>query len=910
MAQPIWQTPAGNLGTIPEEVFYSVSLRAVDPENPLNPVRYRLISGELPGGIQLSANGTVEGTPNAKIIVQGVPFRIDQDLTSKFAIRAFTQKVVNGQPVVDRFVDQTFTITVAGQDIPAFVTPAGLIATFADAGPASVKIEFFDDDVGDDLTASLADGELPPGMTVGKDGTISGIIPPIATSNLYTFSIAVTDTKSSNLRSFSIQVNKSDQTKPFLTNALPSNLGTFRSDNFFAYQFKGFDFGEQTLEYVVVPGLGRELPPGTQLDSETGWLYGYFPELGLTENTYNFRIQVRERDTPSSISPEYDFSVKLIGLIDSQIEWITPENVGTIGNGEISTLKIEATNLANRSLQYRLAPGRYPIPDTGVYNKLPQGLELLPSGDIAGRVSFNTFSVDNGSTTFDKNSRTRFVRNETTFDMTFEFTANAYSSDGLISVFKNFVITVVRKYNEPFENLYIKAMPPQNDRDLINSLLQNSDIFPPKLMYRNEDLYFGVAKHVIYEHAFGLKTSTIEKYISSLYKNHYLKNLTIGSIETAQARDSNNNVIYEVVYSRIIGGMLNDLGQSVSKELTWPYPISIEGDPTPIDTVYPNSLINMRDQVNDVVGQVDTVLPLWMTSKQQDGRVLGFTPAWVIAYVKPGFGQQIAYNVRTQFGQELNKVDFKVDRYSLDRTLSKNWDPVAEMWVPVGAETTFDLVDHYRLIDDSTAPGGINYRVGDQILINGTQVGGLTPNNNIMLTVSEVDDLGGVIDAFCQGIAPLFSAGNTFTAVTGNNVQSGTGARFTIKRVNLAYFVEVSNDGGSGYTVGNQLVISGSVLGGANTVNDCLLEITNVGLNGEVLEFEINGLAAPGVGVYTNLNGTKIYGSGAQFDIVVHSNDPTIFDGNSLRFTAPVDNYTTSNQFDKYLVFPKRTILT
>ena len=44
-----------------------------------------------------------------------------------------------------------------------------------------------------------------------------------------------------------------------------------------------------------------------------------------------------------------------------------------------------------------------------------------------------------------------------------------------------------------------------------------------------------------------------------------------------------------------------------------------------VTTVYPNSLINMRDRVVDTVGQESTVLPQWMTTKQTDGRVLGFT---------------------------------------------------------------------------------------------------------------------------------------------------------------------------------------------------------------------------------------------------------------------------------------------
>jgi hypothetical protein len=98
----------------------------------------------------------------------------------------------------------------------------------------------------------------------------------------------------------------------------------------------------------------------------------------------------------------------------------------------------------------------------------------------------------------------------------------------------------------------------------------------------------------------------------------------------------------------------------------------------------------MRDQVIDVVGQISSKLPLWMKSKQSNGRVLGFTPAWVMCYVKPGRGQQVAYYVQTLFDGQLNSVDFKVDRYVLDAALSKNWDTTTQDWTPQPSLTTFD----------------------------------------------------------------------------------------------------------------------------------------------------------------------------------------------------------------------------
>jgi hypothetical protein len=338
-------------------------------------------------------------------------------------------------------------------------------------------------------------------------------------------------------------------------------------------------------------------------------------------------------------------------------------------------------------------------------------LELLSSGDIAGRVSFDTFALDLGTTTFDVTMNDLGIlseKTETTFDMVHTFTVQAFSVNGLINVSKVFSITVIRAYNEPYENLYIQAMPPLNDRALIQSLLQNADIFRPDLLYRSTDPNFGRATDVTYYHAFGLTASTYADYVSSLYENHYWKTLTLGEINVAQARNAAGQVIYEVVYSKIIDNLLNQNGESVSKQVTLPYPIN-EADSTEIDIVYPNSLINMRDQVIDTVGQVANILPIWMTSKQDNGRVLGFTPSWVLAYAIPGKGDQIAYYIRTEFGERLNLVDFEVDRYELDRLLTKNWDPIADStggaWVPTPAETYFDLLPG---ITTTTTPSWFN----------------------------------------------------------------------------------------------------------------------------------------------------------------------------------------------------------
>jgi hypothetical protein len=76
--------------------------------------------------------------------------------------------------------------------------------------------------------------------------------------------------------------------------------------------------------------------------------------------------------------------------------------------------------------------------------------------------------------------------------------------------------------------------------------------------------------------------------------------------------------------------------------------------------------------------------------------VLGFTAAWVICYTKPGESSRIAYNISTRFEDQLNAIDFDVDRYILDRSQTYDWYPYddstqAGKWIPYPpTETQFD----------------------------------------------------------------------------------------------------------------------------------------------------------------------------------------------------------------------------
>ena len=713
---PNWVTPAGTLGTIPEGVFYSVPLVATADST----VRYRVIAGRLPPGIQINETGVLSGNPAAVSTVQGVPLDVVRDTTSQFAVRAYTERVVSGVTVIDKLADRTFSLTIAGISTVYWTTPSGTIGTYFDGSQITdLTVSYTDPDVYATNIVTLIAGALPAGLRVSTAGVISGYIAPNSNATLtsvtYSFTLRVSNGVSSDTRTFSIQVYArstmtADNTHvtadntfitadtvpvqpPIITTPVGS-IGSTRSDNFYAFEFAGLDFAGNPFEFVNITAL----PPGLTLDPNSGWMYGYIPYAGILSNEYSFDLVIREVDNPTNYSNPYAFSLTINGPVNSDVVWTTPtdeverarvpSSLGSIENGATSTFYVEAVNVSGISLQYRLL--------SGSASRLPQGLQLLTSGHIAGRVSFDTFCLDGGTTVFDANLNT--VRQPTTFDMVATFTVNAFSVNGLVNVNKTFSIRVVRRYQQPFDNLYIQAMPPQNDRDLLSSLLQNPTIFTPSLIYRNDDPNFGVARNVVYNHAYGLTAATYDDYVASMNLNHYWKNLVLGEIKTAQALDDAGNVIYEVVYSEVVDDLVNNDGTSVSKEVVLPFPIN-RNTINEIDAVYPNSLQNMRDQVIDVVGQVSNVLPRWMLSRQANGQILGFTRAWVIAYTNPGQSGQIAYNIQTQFDTQLNLVDFTADRYEVDNFLTKNWNREQQHWGYAGdpvtpyppSLTTFDM---------------------------------------------------------------------------------------------------------------------------------------------------------------------------------------------------------------------------
>lgn len=503
---------------------------------------------------------------------------------------------------------------------------------------------------------------------------------------------------------------------PVLRN-VSSILPTGRQDSYYAFKFDGydFDFGTTGLVYSLVDTLGtydgspfdplNEDPsnngepgsfdlvsattsnlPGVELDADTGWLYGKLDPQSSTYEEYSFGVKVCKTlgNVTYCSTPRY-FTLPVLGDPNSVITWITPNDLGTINNGTVSEIYLEAVSAAGKEVVYSLVDRK------GVSCRLPQGLKLLPSGELSGRVTFEAFGLDDYTTTFDNK--------KLTIDMTYNFRVRAEAIDGTSSAERTFTIRMNVIDEEPYENLYLKALPSLEQRQIYKNLIINQDIFNPDFIYRPTDPYYGVQEDLKMLFLPGLTASELSEYQTAMAHNHYTKTYTFGDVKTAYVLDDQYNVKYEVVYVEVIDSSENDqgIGPKLSTDLSSvianPY---IDESGNTYSVIFPNSSDNMIKRLEQTIGyQNQSSLPSWMTSNQPDPASptgftipLGYTKAVVIAYANPGAGEKIAYRIK-QTGIDFNRIEFVVDRYQLDNYYSTHYNKTTLTYVN-DRETTFD----------------------------------------------------------------------------------------------------------------------------------------------------------------------------------------------------------------------------
>ena len=160
-------------------------------------------------------------------------------------------------------------------------------------------------------------------------------------------------------------------------------------------------------------------------------------------------IVANTKDIPSTTKT---FTVKIIGEIDSTIQWITPASLGTIGANYISNLKVEAqTTVPDTLMLYTIKKG-----------KLPFGMSLATNGEILGKADQFADVNQKGLTTFEKTVVTwdGVLPGDTTFDRKYKFTVEARDRFGYTAIEREFDLTVSDADPKRYTDIYMRPMLP------------------------------------------------------------------------------------------------------------------------------------------------------------------------------------------------------------------------------------------------------------------------------------------------------------------------------------------------------------------------------------------------------------------------------------------------------------------
>lgn len=600
----IWTQRSGTkLAQLQERITTTVTL-PVDAS-----ATVKLISGNLPKGMRL--NG---------IIIEGTPLEVARNTIYRFVVRATLN---------DEVQDRTYNIEVQGPDEPQWITKPDLLdigsnGTFyiLDSTPVEYQFEVIDNDTssGQVLTYFLGanSGELPPGISLTRDGRLIGVVDPVLAleknarsgfydetqfdrnpydfsiasaqgfdsfyyditiydfatptqvpkklNRFYQFTISVTDGDTTAQRTFRIYVVGDDflradntimqvgsgifsadnthiRTPIWLT---PSDLGVRRANNYITLFLDIIDPNSLTgYTYYELLDTNDDnspstLPTGMVLDAQTGEVSGLVPYQPAVTREYKFTVNaVRVTGGSSeSTATQKTFKVLLLGEVNSNINWVTPSDLGDINSNFLSTLSVVATSdVPDAFVLYSVESGT-----------LPPGLELAYDGEIIGKIN-NFGSVGTpGLTVFDS-ANLKLDGNTTSIDRTYTFTVKAQDHFGYSAITRTFTIDISDPDDRLYSNIYFLPLLKQEQRTTFNNFVRDVSIFPTENIYRPNDPEFGLTRDIKLLVYSGIESKLAEQYVAASALTTKRKNYKIGDLKTAVAKvPGTNDIVYEVVY--------------------------------------------------------------------------------------------------------------------------------------------------------------------------------------------------------------------------------------------------------------------------------------------------------------------------------------------------------------------------
>ena len=661
---PIWTTPIGFIVTATELVSFSRSVSANG-----GGVSYKLISGSLPSGLSLT---TSTG------FISGIPTAVTETTKSTFVIRALNQYGVS---------DRKFSLDVRGATPPVIRTPGPYPLIGPSGEPLLINKQFVDFQ----FTATYdilapgkpivffiedGDGKLPPGLELSQSGRLYGQV--LDTLSLYYRAgsdgkydqegFDVNPYEHESTQAFGISgkyVNKTYQI--YLTAAngsatvkaqyrlrvydpsdfindggypippqwmTPTDLGTVRSNTAQVIQLETYDCdpGNGTITYdwnIVNQNNFSILPPGLNLNPNTGVMSGNIQYSPTYSSTYTFKVRVTKHSTITGTSQYRDrtFTLTVLGAVLSRMTWITDTIVGTLHSGEQSELSVKAVHEdTGLKITYSLESGT-----------LPTGLSFTTDGAIQGQVAYGITP------------------------RAYSITVKATDSNLSSQLVKTFNIVIAPYLGKVYTKILLTPLLAVNTRATFAEFINDQNVFDPELMYRPFDPAFGVQKTIQFVLEYGIEKLKLADYVPAMQDYFSRRKLYFGSLKSAFALDDNNNKIYEVVYLEINDNSINSQGDSIGS-------VVVNGNVT----VYPPSIDNMRSALELIADVDEYLLPKFMRTVQDDSGIpLGRILCMPICYCLPGNSQTLIRRIEA-YGINFKNINFDIDRLTVLNTVDNS----------------------------------------------------------------------------------------------------------------------------------------------------------------------------------------------------------------------------------------------
>ena len=559
------------------------------------------------------------------------------------------------------------------------------------------------------LNYSKTYGALPPGLEMASDGTITGtlgVLPNAKIGVTQTFAFGIRVNTGENVyrdRRFVIKATPTTNSEddPRWIDAPP--VGDVQSIGLYT-RGAPISYVIQTTAPNGVPGVLVEatsdetsdenfsgLPAGVTL-LPTGVITGII-DPSTKVGTHHFAALLRN-------SRGEDVDTRKFSLIVTSpsgpleplrfVRWRTPAGpVGTFYEGEVCPVGVRAYSTTGEAVTYSVLPN----------TPLPSGITIDPTtGDLQGVFSHVSAEVD------------------------YAFTARA--AVGATFIDREFILTVQPRYNSSgavnvsFRLRRNEAVPMIADYD---PLIPTEDFFRPT------DVNFGELKEPVIYVIGGLRKSDSAnmaegpdlelypepvEYVAAAIRNSKFGGpvkLRLGGHKVALVK-LGATVIYEVLYREVLdpldlagGFVLNTRDEPVRDPLQYPQASNLY--------IYPESIKNLRYDLALQVGfdAFDTTqntklgvgspenLPMWMKTPQvgnQKSSIIGFVPAMVVAYLKPGAGQRALDKLALRTIDAPHPLDdanplAKNHEVSFDQYYL-SYDSISEPTMFDGGQTTFD----------------------------------------------------------------------------------------------------------------------------------------------------------------------------------------------------------------------------